>query len=523
MTSKKDIVSSHIFIFPFKWDCISDSHKLNSTINKRINTEKIEQILLEKWKRETTYTEINNDTDYNTYSYFYDNARQAIYGNEDYILDEKSFKVKILNATYGAFKSKKKKTINKVVKCFKYKNLSDNDKYIIEIEKQIDTDAKKEIKPYELKIKDIKLKIYDTGVANLVYFLENYNENTTQEDILRINDYGRRIYPQFLPISKAQNSFLAKKITLSINRDKTIDEDFNYAAKENPNRISNTIMKLLGENFICNKKDLQKGKFFIAPIIDDRMFVICYYNNNRYSRILAKYNKDECFKNDFWYQYVFIDNGGATCQDEKMKKELLLKSTYTRWKDCGTLFGISRYSFVLLCDESQFSKDVLFNHINTVYYEMIVLALAQRTSILRFSDETSRIANFKNKNIAKQIKKLQKYYISFVNTIYFREVTAQEQGIELYDKLIEFMKIENEIKRLDEEIDEIQRYITLDNNESTNKLINLITCVGLSVSVMGVVATTYTVMPQALKWILIFGISTSIVVFIIEKLIKGRR
>ncbi|MCS4466840.1 hypothetical protein JTS99_12560 [Clostridium botulinum] len=134
------------------------------------------------------------------------------------------------------------------------------------------------------------------------------------------------------------------------------------------------------------------------------MFVICYYNNGFHSRVLTKYDKDEYLKNDFWYQFLFVDNDGATCKDEEMTKELLLKSTYTRWKSYGTLFGISRYSFVILCDESGFSKDVLYNHINIIYYEMILLALVQRASILRFSDETSRIASFERKIYMNKLK-----------------------------------------------------------------------------------------------------------------------
>ncbi|MCS4454100.1 hypothetical protein JTT00_01810 [Clostridium botulinum] len=69
-----------------------------------------------------------------------------------------------------------------------------------------------------MKIKSIKLKVYDTGVATLSYFLNNY-EWKNKEDILRINDYGRRIYPQHIPLDTVRSNFLAKKLSLKLKKE----------------------------------------------------------------------------------------------------------------------------------------------------------------------------------------------------------------------------------------------------------------------------------------------------------------
>ncbi|AWB30811.1 hypothetical protein [Clostridium botulinum] len=535
----KEIISSHIFVFPFRWDVGKDEHCLDACINNRLNVEKFIKYLKEdnQWEEDKIVSniiknkEVENDLNYNAYVYFYDNVRKAIYGKEDYIKKNKNISVNIKNSKYYVGKLFSKKVSNTIVKCFNYKCIDDKSTYEIYMYKKNDKGEiyiDKRKNPYKLKIKSIKLKVYDTGVATLSYFLNNY-EWKDKEDILRINDYGRRIYPQHIPLDSVRSNFLAKKLSLKL-KNRIIEEDFDYEIKEKPTKISKTIINILGEKFVSTEKELRckykslskEETIFVKPVIDDRMFVICYYNNDFFSRVLTKYDKDEYLKNDFWYQFLFVDNGGATCKDEEMKKELLLKSTYARWKDYGTLFGISRYSFVILCDESEFSRDVLYNHINIIYYEMILLALVQRASILRFSDETSRIASFERKNIYEQIKKLQEYYIRFVNTIYFREVTAQEQGIELYDKIMELMRIDTEVKRLDEEIDEIQRYVNLETNDRTNRLLNVVTFVGIGVSVISLISSVFSNNKQIgnLTWLAIWQYIPFVIVLLVISVIK---
>lgn len=526
----KKIISSHIFVFPFRWDVVKDISCLDTCINNRLSVEKFIKYLNinDKWEEEfCTSKVIYNDLDYNTYTYFYENVRKAIYGKTTCIRKNKCHNIKIGNSTYYTGKLFNKELPNRIVRCLNYKDIDDNSTYEIYMCKKNDdgkiiVDKIKE--PYKLKIRCIKLKVYDTGIATLSYFLDN--DKYKGEDILRINDYGRRIYPQYIPLQEVKNSFLAKKLSIKL-KNRVIEEEFCYEVKNKPHKISNTIMDILGERFTSIDSELEnkcltkEENIFVRPVIDDRMFVICYYNSDFWSRVLTSYNKDEYLKNDFWYQFLFVDNGGATCQDEKMKKELLKESTYIRWKDYGTLFGISRYSFVIICDESKFSKSLLYNHINTIYYEMILLALVQRASILRFLDETSRVSsvNLKSESIYKQIKNLQEYYIRFINTIYFREVTAQEQGIELYDKLVEFMRIDREVKRLDDEINEIQRYLTLKTNEKTNKLLNLVTFIGLAISAMSLITSTLNVLGKTEHLIMRQFVALLIIVFII-KIIK---
>ena len=89
--------------------------------------------------------------------------------------------------------------------------------------------------------------------------------------------------------------------------------------------------------------------------------------------------------------------------------------------------------------------------------------------------------------ISKRISSLYKEYIHFVNQIYFREVTAQDQGIELYDMLQKNLKMEDYVKDLDGEIGELHQYVSLMDDRDRNKkatLLNNLATLFLPVSVI---------------------------------------
>jgi Mg2+ and Co2+ transporter CorA len=205
------------------------------------------------------------------------------------------------------------------------------------------------------------------------------------------------------------------------------------------------------------------------------MFVICWYGNSAISNIV----KQSYTKNELWYKYVFIDGDNLTVQDNDMQKTLITRSTYSRWKNYGTLYGITRYSFVCLSDTSDFNKNVILNHMKTIYFQMITLLLANRASILRFSDEITAISDIdpSNKNLTQKISSLYKNYLRYKNKLYFKEITPQEQGIELYDKAREIMRVDSDIRDLSEEIGSLNSYAYLleekDEKEQMNKLTKL--------------------------------------------------
>jgi len=113
---------------------------------------------------------------------------------------------------------------------------------------------------------------------------------------------------------------------------------------------------------------------------------------------------------------------------------------------------------VCLSQNSDFTRDVLpLPHMKTMYFQMFTLLLAQRASLLRFSDEITAISDVRE-NSTENIAVLYKNYLRFVNKLYFKEVTAQDQGIELYDKALDILNIKRDIEDLRQEIGSLNGY-----------------------------------------------------------------
>ncbi|KAE9633441.1 CorA family divalent cation transporter [Defluviitalea raffinosedens] len=459
-----EIKSYHIFMFPFRWDYIENPNKFEeSSFEEKVNIEIMTQYL-EKTGWRIKSDEIECSEDYNEKLYFYDNVRRAIYNQNN--------------------------TAKPIVKNFAYTpNEKTRGKYIIQAKD----------KEYILEIERIILKVYDTGVAILSYHLKNTMPDIKKEDIFMINEFGRRIYPQFINNNETERTaftkgrFLATKLQILWEDDRSsITETFEWydcleTVRKNPTKLSDTIMKLLNgsdnEYFIDNSRVLCEKKILIRPIIDDRMYVICWYKNDNWISELSEFNES---KNEYmyvedadWFKFLFVDGQDKCCTSRLMTENLLKQHTYDRWIG-GTLYGITRYSFVMLCCESDFSKNILLTHMRTMYYQMVSLVLAQRASILVFSDEVSSISTLKGSNLVSRVRSLHKNYIQFVNKLYFREVTAQEQGIELYTQLINTCEIERNIKDLDNEISELHEYATLEQEAQTNTVLNWLTIISVA-------------------------------------------
>ncbi|WP_027340307.1 hypothetical protein [Halonatronum saccharophilum] len=301
------------------------------------------------------------------------------------------------------------------------------------VDKEIDKIYLVDKKDYSLDIAGITLRTYSSGVGILSFHLEN-NKYTNENDVLKINDFGRRIYPQYLPLGDVKKSFLAYELEIQFNENSPKPERFEYFSNDekvenNPIKLSNTIMELLGDEFTDDKNETQE-KILVTPIIDDRMFVVSWYGNNdkikylggditryynrNYVNYLNKNGEYSYLEDPFWYKYIFVDADSVTCQSNLMMKNLLKNQTYDRWINYGTLYGVSRYSFVILSSNLNTLRingaEYIFNHIKTMYYQMAVLALMQRASILRFSSEASYISNLLDETGSKAVERIRELH-----------------------------------------------------------------------------------------------------------------
>ena len=350
-------------------------------------------------------------------------------------------------------------------------------------------------KEYVLRLDALNLNLYSTGVGILAFYLANEKEEQKDEYSVRdINQFGRRIMPphsgEFDPDNRR---LLASSISICGLKENNggYQDTFDYQEKSGQRGLDAIWQPAY---FITKLIEDLSPDLIVTPVIDDRMLVNCWYGNNDLSSQVkedAKTTSDHFVMGDFWYKYVFVDNGeDDSCLNKQMKEKLLEKSTYFRWQELGTLYGVSRYSFVVLTDESWFAKNILAMHMRTIYSRIFELIIIQRASMLRFSGEVTKVGALEgsnNKEVAMRIGSLYKEYIRFVNQIYFRHVTVQDQGIELYEMLMNQFASNEQIKDLDEEIGELYQYITLlvdqNRNENGEKL-NLIAAIFLPATLL---------------------------------------
>jgi hypothetical protein len=277
----------------------------------------------------------------------------------------------------------------------------------------------------------------------------------------------------------------------------------------------------------------------VTPVIDDRMLVNCWYGNDNLSNEIKTADRDgevPFLYSDLWYKHLFVDNGNdATCQNEDMKKHLLKESTYCRWQKYGTLYGLSRYSLVALTDTQWFAKNVLAVHMRTIYSRMFELVILQRASMLRFSGEVTKVSALKgndNKKLSERIASLYKEYIRFINQIYFRSVTTQDQGIEMYEMLLRQFDSASQIKDLDDEISELHQYVSLMIDQRRNEdgeTLNLMAAIFLPATLLSGIFgmnpfgedKVWISLGAQVLFIAIVTITTS--VFLFRKILKNRR
>lgn len=494
------LYSYHIFIFPFKWR-IWNTDDEKASLYEKFDVQKFAEELEKNtsWKRKEF--EINHYDHYNEYNYFYDYVREILYDLHPNV--------------------KSSNTDDDLINHFEYE-FDKSKKYNIKLYG--------EDKLFSLEIDSILLNVYKTGTAVLSFHLRNYNYPDKNE-ILKINKFGRRIYVPFFDldpdsiITGNPDETNSDKVLCATKKyeipdaiwignpnleedDKKLLEDFeNYRKKEffltGAFALPKFIEGLFPNNFFLvrenegyldkdRKKKNSKYKILLMPVLDDRMHIVCWYGNTELVKVLnqvkncsdfdlgyyhindnrEKKNHYSFEESEWWYSYIFIDT--SPMHTNKFEKQNLLKEqTYSRWVGWGTLYGFSRFSFVMLTKSfSNLEKNnatFLVRHLQSMYYKMAELCLLQRATVLSFSDEVTHVSNLiglekegsELEKVLNKISDLYKSYILFVNKINFREITAQEQGIEMYDMIQKIMRIQNDVKDLDREIDELNRFASI--------------------------------------------------------------
>ncbi len=356
---------------------------------------------------------------------------------------------------------------------------------------------------YRLAVRSVSLRIYDTRIGILALELAN-KEHPDMADVLKINDFGRRIYPQFMGpngTDDTKGAFLADRIIFSMGDGDPVIEDFAEDRFRKDRLVTaRYIEHLLGDAFTSDAEEFENGQksFLYKPTVDDRMYVVCWYGSHSLSGQLKSTTTDGGYAyadSDKWYQFVYMDGKGPTCAHREMKRKLIETATYERWAEYGTLYGVSRYGLVCITPHDDFGCCIIRDHMRRQYAQMAAILLAQRASLLRFSEDVSEISGLikrldsgdeiKMRTVAGKVEKLHASYIRFVNRLWFTEVTHQEQGIEMYDKAVKIMRLKEDMQDLKAEIKELYEFVSIsherfqmEREREVNRKMNTLTALG---------------------------------------------
>lgn len=325
---------------------------------------------------------------------------------------------------------------------------------------------------YSLSLKSLNLNLYSTGAGLLSFYLadeDNHCEEDgkrrlmDQDDILKVNQYGRRIMLPFFGDKESRNETAAEIRISGLDGFTSLKEDFSGYAQGDSWKPASFITALI--------TDLSDDLDF-KPAIDDRMFVMSWYRNTALVKraVMDMEHGSSSSDSHFWYRYLYVDGSYATCQNEDMRNALINEATYKRWTDYGSLYGITRYSMVLLTSDSV--PGHLLNTFETIYARMAEMVLVQRVALLNFSEEASKVSSELTKDdreVYGRIQSLYSEYIAFVNRFYHREVTAQDQGIEIYAMMQKALRMDEFVKDLDNDIGELYQYMSMVEDRSQGR------------------------------------------------------
>ena len=516
-------------MFPFSLD---SNINLNDYLNELKNI---------GWQKESY--QIKYGIDYNEYVYFYPYIWDILFNRET----TSEYNKNVNGVIFLKYPIPDKKAYFSVNVQTCIANWEEN-KY--EIKKS--NEVKLPLKNIFLHLFEVGVGILIFEIVHDVRFSPDKSDIYSASDYLRFMETGRRIFIPFVNgKANLENKLKINEHPIKKPKEKELSEQGNMVGLDAIRQgiAAEKIIIELGDNsietnFLSDPFLLNKGKnykpalskiitYFLdadnftyendtyKSIIDERMFVHSYFSIGDAFTYLRKNNSEEkeitlpCANHHFlealkkafengiekqeineavklWYQMIFLDWQEPSCQNPYLMKKLLNESTYVRWSNYGGFSGFSRFSSVMISNINE--AGFIYNHFQSMYYQIAILLLFYRGAILNFSDRSENLSNrihdlpsrhvhnSKEKNILNEIleeaDRLNKEFLLFRNKFWFREVTAQDQGIEIFDLWSKQMRNKELMQDVESEIHTLFEFIDSLNEKNISNKINILTIIG---------------------------------------------
>ena len=457
-----DIYSYHTFLFPFAWE--DDSVNMLTVFGNE-NAENIwtvadTAIQSSNFSRAVFLGDMN-PTEYNEFHFFNEAARNLIFPDESGLVHNFRVKSDIVSGT----------------------------QYIIT----------KGCDKYTLDISNILLHIFSTGIAIIEIKCRN-RQHRNLKAVKEINEYGRRIAMPFWP----GNSGFSKCADLLELKGPHINERDDFCSYRNEKvsfcYVSKVLRCLLNKNgsgrvFRAKYTD-KENEIQIRTIVDEKMYDCCLiYDKTFADSLINSYEKnDGSFDRESEAElaellYVETDEGYRN-KNIRNVKEKLYGCLYLDEFTTGNpkLTAISDQAYIKLIGKLDYDVEYFDN----IYTKIIILGIAQRMSLAKFSTRinkwTDTLGSSGKKitmNKVNSVMRLQKQFVTFQNQYALSEVTVKSEGKFIYDSIREKLNIQAEYADITGQINSLYELVSTAQGNAFNKWGLALSLIAMELSVTG--------------------------------------
>lgn len=215
---------------------------------------------------------------------------------------------------------------------------------------------------------------------------------------------------------------------------------------------------------------------------------------------------------------LYVDKGGFKICDDyaydpEFTRDLLNQHSLHRWDANGVYSGYCGYANAYMGFDEYFVDPIATSHAAYIYNRMLILALFYQATLRHYNrrisyatsdltrDTSDLIYDASNSNHntsdlesnkLESFRELRRQFIEFTNNYWFREVTPQIQGQEIFAKQTQALNLDKEYDMIKDEMERADEYTTVLRDLKLGELNSRISITNVIIAVVAVVLALVT-------------------------------
>lgn len=275
---------------------------------------------------------------------------------------------------------------------------------------------------------------------------------------LHFTHQARLIYASFY--EQAAEGKLPKLLLKTSKTELHFNDKFDAKTGERTPVLSRILVHLLQYFFKTTEQALTERLQFLP---DDRMFVSVAYG---LSGLTPTQQASRADLERLFSLALFVDRqedtyeaAGGYAYDAEFMQALMKEQTLRRWATINSYSGYGSYANVYMGFGYFFNHVIAPSHVPFIYERMTLLGLLYQLTLRhynrRISYATHALSEHKE---TKPFRELRAQFILFTNNYWFREVSSQTQGIEIFERQIQGLGLEKEYALIKDEMERADEF-----------------------------------------------------------------